>query len=102
MNMTKGYFKNTLSKQNRLKIFFKYFFGFAIALSIGMYFRLYPLFYFASSDAYEKASVLIVSKLRTAVTNQLTKQFPNLTGPQKNKLIAEGLNHIIHTKSKTV
>lgn len=57
-----------------------------IAGGIGLYFRLYPLLSMTSSDASEKASVLVLARIQQVINHQIETENPNISQHQKNIL----------------
>ena len=82
--------------------FFAYALIWLLAVGVGGYFRLYPLIYNASSDASEKATLLVLTKLRAAITLSIEKNYPELPGVQKNFIIQRQLNEVIRKERKKV
>lgn len=87
---------------NRIKNFLPYLICWVIALSIGLYFRLYPLIYHTSSDAYDKASLLVLSRLRSTISYQINKNAPHTPELEKKLLAQNDLNRLIRDESKNV
>ncbi|MDP8213344.1 MAG: STT3 domain-containing protein [Candidatus Zapsychrus exili] len=70
-----------------------------IALSIGLYFRLYPLLSFTSSDSSEKATVLILSRINKIAKSQINRAHPNFSEPQKQLLTKKLFNELVKKES---
>ena len=74
---------------NKRKTFFFLILIGIVTAVIGLYFRLYPLFYFADSDSFEKATILTLSHLKSEAVQEVEKKLPNLSGMDKAKLDAQ-------------
>lgn len=85
-----------------IKSFFSYSIIYLLALTIGLYFRLYPLIYYSTSDVSEKATVLVIAKLRQSVSDFIQKNLPDIPDAQKKIMIQEQLNDLIHKEQKNV
>ncbi len=70
------------------------------ALVIGVYFRLYPLTHNTASDEYEQATMMVIGKVRAAITARINAQFPSMPPAEKARLVQAGLNEIMHTNSQ--
>ncbi len=70
------------------------------ALAIGLYFRLYPLTHNTASDEYEQATMMVIGKVRAAITARINAQFPSLPPAEKARLIQAGLNEVMHANSQ--
>lgn len=57
-----------------------------LAVSIGMFFRLYPLRTFTKNDSAGKATLIVLSKLKTQVENQIEANYSALPDLQKETL----------------
>lgn len=91
----------------------KYVLAFLLAFSLGLYFRLYPLLTYSSSENSEKASLIAVTQLRAKVAEQVKKSNPNLSQAEQNALTknlfdqivkkdAQELRHRIEQLAKTL
>lgn len=85
---------------NNLKVFvqssfFRFFILWAIAASLGWFLRLTPLWSHVSDDAYQKASVLVVSNLKKNLKMKIDHENPFMTDQQKSRLLKEEINQIL-------
>lgn len=55
-------------------------------MCIGTYYRVYPLRTFVPNDSTEKASVIVMSRLRSQVDRQIRQQYPDISAAQNIKL----------------
>ncbi len=76
--------------------FCQYFLIYIIVLSIGLYFRFYPLFSYTSSQTSEKATLIVIAQLRAKVAQQIQNQYPNLPPQQKNELAKKLFDELLH------
>jgi hypothetical protein len=70
------------------------------ACIIGLYFRLYPLTHNVSSDAYEQGTMLVISKLRAAVAEQIARQYPEMPAAAREQLVNKQFNTIVREHNK--
>jgi asparagine N-glycosylation enzyme membrane subunit Stt3 len=75
---------------------------FGIVLALGLYVRFYPLRAHVWSDASEQATVLVLSKLRMIVVEQVAAEFPAMTQAQRNELIEQRFANLVHTEAPMV
>ena len=80
----------------RHNLFLQYFFVYLIALSVGLYFRLYPILSYTSSDISEKATIMVISQIKAKVSQQVYSQYHNLPAAEKNKLAKKLFDEIFH------
>lgn len=80
------------------KKFILYFLCWALTLSIGIYFRLYPLFFSVSDNNYDRAAFLVLTKIRSSISEQIKKKFPQATDLEKNTLIKDAVDHIVRNE----
>ena len=66
-----------------------------ITVSVGLYFRLYPFYRNVSSDAYEKSTLIVLSRIRASVTEQVNRKFPDMPASQKEQTIQAMFNKVI-------
>ncbi len=66
-----------------------------IAMTIGLYFRLYPLTHNVASDEYAQATMLVLAKVRLTITEQANARFPNMSAEEKQRLIQTQFNAIL-------
>lgn len=76
--------------------------GGLLIAAIGIYFRLYPLIYRPNSSVNEKATVLIIARLKATVINQINAKFPNLSGLEKNRLMKQTFDRLLHDEKQKV
>ena len=88
--------------KSRLTIFFIYALCFVVIAGAGLYFRLYPHLYHASSDAHERATLFVLSKLKNTAALQIQKRFPQATDFEKRNLAQKGFDEILHKNSNQV
>lgn len=81
---------------------FQYGLAALLALSIGIYFRLYPLLNFSPNEAHEKATLLVLAQVRAQIQNSLEQANPNISQDNKEQLIQKALNEVIHKESKRI
>lgn len=67
-----------------------------IVLSIGLFFRFYPLHHFTTNDSADKATIYILAKLRQQITAQVNASHATAPQAQKEFLIKKLVNKIIH------
>ncbi|HOW36412.1 MAG TPA: STT3 domain-containing protein [Candidatus Omnitrophota bacterium] len=70
--------------------------------SIGTYFRLYPLIYRPSSLVNEKATVLVISRLKATVINQINAKFPHLSSFEKSRLVKQSFDRLLREEKEKV
>jgi hypothetical protein len=58
-----------------------------IVCGIGLFFRLYPLTHNVAADAYEKSTLIVLSRIREMITRQVDRQFPDMPAYQKEAVI---------------
>lgn len=73
-----------------------------IAGTIGAYFRLYPLLHFNSSDASEKATVLVLGQLRNSINRTIEKNYAELPSAQKSQLAKKQFDELLKQKGAEV
>lgn len=81
---------------------FQYSIIFFIVFAIGTFFRLYPLLHFTPGDSHEKATIIVLSQLKTKATQQIEKLFPNVSGSQKEALVIGLTNKSLHNGKKNI
>ncbi len=87
---------------NKKHIFLPYFIVAIFALTIGLYFRLYPLLSHVPGDSSEKATVLVLSKLKATVVHNVNATHPNLPAKEKNILIKKEFDKLLHDERDNV
>jgi hypothetical protein len=65
------------------------------AFGVGLFFRLYPLTHNVAADAYEKSTVLVLSRIRAVVAQQIDRQFPDMPAYQKEALIKKQFDEVL-------
>ncbi len=73
-----------------------------IALSLGLYFRLYALFSNTTSEASEKATVLVLAQLKATVTKQVSLENPSGNRLEKNRLIKKRFDELLRAEKENV
>ena len=73
-----------------------------IALSIGVYFRLYPLTSFTADDSSEKAALFVMAKLKILASQQVAARYPNAPAHQKDVLAEKLFSEMIKSKKENV
>ncbi len=94
--------QETAAKKDLLRNFFYYTLCWVIALSIGFYFRLYPLFYHTSDTAYDKATLMVLAKLRSTSKQQVEQNYSNLPKAQRNQIAKENFDRLLHINRENV
>ncbi|MDP2654622.1 MAG: STT3 domain-containing protein [Candidatus Omnitrophota bacterium] len=74
----------------------------AVVWGLGIYFRLYPLLNHTSHNAFEKASMIVVTNLRQKITETLQGQSPDMPPVSRNQLATRRLNDLLHTQGAQV
>ncbi len=69
---------------------------FLLVGALGIHLRLMPLLTFASDDAMEKASLLVVSHLRQKVTAKIERERPGLPSANREELVQNQVNELLH------
>jgi len=72
---------------NKKTLLFRYVLIWIIASSIGLYSRFYPLRTYAPRESSEKATVLVLSKLKNQVKKQVYENYPQIADHEKNIMI---------------
>src|SRR3989338_6167315 len=86
----------------RLKTFLIYTLLTIVAYSIGLYFRLYPLFYLTSNEASEKAAVIVLGRLKATVLKIIQENYPHLGDIEKQRLVKKQFALILKKDSANV
>lgn len=73
-----------------------------IALIIGTYFRLFPLFNYSPDDVHEKATLFVIAQIRSQVEETIDQKNPSLDPGEKAHLTKEALNEIIHKENRRI
>ncbi len=71
-----------------------------LTLVIGLYFRLYPLNHNVASDEYEQATMLVLSKVRASITQQVNDRFPQMRPQERQQLIQTQFNETLRKDNK--
>ena len=87
---------------NRRKLFLTYALIWFITLTIGTYFRLYPLLNYFPSDTTEKATLLVLGQLRAKISQEVEINSPQLSKQEKEMLIKRLLNDLLHKEGENV
>ncbi len=75
----------------------------SLAAGIGIYFRLYPLIYHtSSSETSERATLLVISKLKASIASEVIQSHPSLSPIERNRLIKEQFDEYLHTHGSKV
>ncbi|MFH0753280.1 MAG: STT3 domain-containing protein [Candidatus Omnitrophota bacterium] len=82
-------------KNSTLSNIIPWFIGGIAVLVIGLSIRIYPLHHNQSSDEYEQATLLVISKIKASITQQVNAQFPGKTPPEKQQIIQSQLNELL-------
>lgn len=85
-----------------IKEFLLYTILWLTALSIGLWFRCYPLTQFTSKQSEEKASVYVINNIRQQITKQVQINNPTMDTNHKNLLIKRMLDQTISTDKKKI
>ncbi|MFA5060343.1 MAG: STT3 domain-containing protein [Candidatus Omnitrophota bacterium] len=75
---------------------------FLSSAAIGVYFRLYPFLNYTSSAASEKASLLVVTRLKSATQHDIQKKFPQMPPSQQNQIAEEEFNKLVRKNKANV
>lgn len=75
---------------------------FLITAAFGLYVRFYPLRTNLWSDNTEKATALVIAKIRMTLAQQIVAQYPDLPDAQRNSLIEEKFAKTLHDESTMV
>ena len=73
-----------------------------LCTAVGIYFRLYPLLHYASSESYEKAMVLLLNRLRVATLENSLKQFPQMNENLRNQFAKKEFDALLHKEGRNV
>ncbi len=85
-----------------LKTFSTFFLAFAFALGIGIYFRIFPLLFYSSSDSSEKATLFVVNKLKSSVKKHVDYKFAHLPIEQRNQISKKQFDQMLRKERKNV
>ncbi|MBF0123092.1 MAG: hypothetical protein HQL21_06785 [Candidatus Omnitrophica bacterium] len=66
-----------------------------ITVTVGLYFRLYPFYRNVSSDAYEKSTLIVLSRIRASIAEQVNQKFPSMPASQKEQTVQAMFNKVI-------
>ena len=75
---------------------------FLITAAFGLYVRFYPLRVNVWSDNTEKATALVIAKIRLTIAQQIAAQFSDLPEAQRNSLIEEKFAQTLHNDAAMV
>ena len=73
-----------------------------VTLTLGIYVRCYPLYSHLWSDASEKASILVITKIKASIRQQLLAEQPQLPEIIINKIVEEKFKEILKNESSRV
>ncbi|NLE64953.1 MAG: hypothetical protein GX606_03440, partial [Elusimicrobia bacterium] len=76
-----------MSSPRRWPAWLPWILGALIPILLGIWVRLYPLTHHVTSDAYDKSTLLVLNRVRMAVTAQVERQYPQLPPEQKERII---------------
>src|SRR5689334_7867746 len=68
----------------------------ALACSLGLYVRLYPLFNNTSFEAMDQASMIVITNLRKMISEQIQTANPELSPLEKQKRLNAEVNAVLH------
>jgi len=91
-----------MKKNNKKQIIYKYIAIWLISLSLGCFFRLYPLLTFTSNDSSEKATVYVLAQLKTKIVNNVEQKYPHIKGKKKEVLIKKSFDNLLHKDRKKI
>ena len=66
--------------------------------SIGLYFRLFPLFFYTGSEASEKATLLVISQLKKTAAQEVAENLQPISPYEKNSLIKKRFDQLLHNE----
>jgi len=73
-----------------------------VALSAGLYFRLYPFIHQTTSNLYDRATLVVLSRLQTTARLHIQKNFPQQSELQKKYLSKRYFDKILHEEKENV
>lgn len=73
-----------------------------IAIALGTYFRLFPILFYTSQDSNEKATLIVLSNLKTQITQKIETSSPPLNAHDKAFLIDKTFKELIHKEGHRV
>jgi len=73
-----------------------------MSLSVGLYFRLYPLLNYSSDELSEKATVLVITKLKSQIQKQIDRKYPTASAKQKTLMVNKFLNEALREDNQKV
>ena len=73
-----------------------------IAISIGLYFRSFPLKHFSSNKSSEKATLLVLYQLRMKLAAQVGQTYPHLSKEEKDILTQKLFDNTLRNEKKNV
>ncbi len=80
----------------------RYVLSFLLALTAGIYFRLYPYFSYRSQDAADKATLFVLAQVQDKIEKQLSAQYPSMPERQKAIISQKLLNNTLHSERDNV
>ncbi|KKS44746.1 MAG: Oligosaccharyl transferase STT3 subunit [candidate division CPR1 bacterium GW2011_GWA2_42_17] len=87
---------NSSDHKNKKPYFLIYALVWLTALVIGVYFRLYPILSFAPGNKTEKATVYVLSQIKSNVTKQIHDKYPLVSPETKDTLIKKLFDELLH------
>lgn len=69
---------------------------------IGLHFRLYPFTHYASTDSYEKATVLVINRLHSTVESDILRNHPSLPGLAQAQAIKKNFDELLHREGPSM
>ena len=82
-------------KNFRIPAFLPWLLTGLFVLSVGLFFRLYPLTHNVAADAYEKSTILVLNRIRDVVAQQIDRQFPDMPAYEKEALVKKQFDEIL-------
>ncbi len=89
-------------KNRNTRTILTYLFVGVVAGGIGLYFRLYPLFFYTGSDASEKATLLVISQLKKTAAQEVAENLQPISPYEKNSLIKKRFDELLHNERDKV
>jgi len=89
-------------QKSKLLQIIPYLLLFIIPVLIGTYFRLYPLLNYTPDSLHEKATLLVIAKLREKIEQDVQAISAELPQAQKDKLIIDKLNELLHQEGPQI
>jgi len=80
----------------------KYISTFFIVLSLGLYFRLYPMTSFNLGESSEKATVYVLAQLKGKINRQVQDNYPDMPKTQKDIIIKKLFDELVHKEQDRI